>query len=266
MKPLTKYYGGKQWLAQAITHMMPAHTTYVEPFCGAASVFFHKKKHGQEIINDTNNNLCTFYRVIKTRPEELKKRLEHTLYSRYDFDNARTVYLSPDFDDEIEKAWAVFVCHNLSYAAKGEHFSYGIKKSRTGLREKIESDFKIYSRRMEDCIIECVDALKLIEKIDHEHAFFNIDPPYLFANQGHYKGYNEDHFTQLLRALSVLKGKFVLSYYPNDILNKYTRDCGWWSKNLKTSTNTGAKKVVEILTCNYISNELPVFGSAGEGV
>jgi len=39
---------------------------------------------------------------------------------------------------------------------------------------------------------------------------------------GHYKGYLEQDFENLLEVLSILNGKFILSSYPSELLDKYT--------------------------------------------
>ena len=80
------------------------------------------------------------------------------------------------------------------------------------------------SERLERVDIECEDALKVIERRDHEDAFFYLDPPYINCDQGHYAGYTEADFERLLTLLTKIKGKFLLSNYPSEILDRYAKE------------------------------------------
>ncbi len=73
---------------------------------------------------------------------------------------------------------------------------------------------------------------------------------------GHYKGYTEQDFENLLIALSELKGKFLLSSYPSEILERYTKKYKWHTKKIEgitVSVSLGKKKTkTEVLTGNYL--------------
>ena len=73
---------------------------------------------------------------------------------------------------------------------------------------------------------------------------------------GHYKGYTEQDFENLLIALSELKGKFLLSSYPSEILERYTKKYKWHAKKIEVitvSVSLGKNKTTtEVLTGNYI--------------
>ena len=99
-----------------------------------------------------------------------------------------------------------------------------------------------------------MDAVQLILKLDSENTFFYIDPPYVGANQGHYGGYTQEHFDDLLKVLSQIKGKFLLSSYPNDILDKYRIKCKWFSSDkdmVLSASRDSNKRKIEALTSNY---------------
>jgi len=44
---------------------------------------------------------------------------------------------------------------------------------------------------------------------------------------GHYDGYSEQDFENLLSLLAKIKGKFLLSAYPSSILARYVKQFGW---------------------------------------
>jgi D12 class N6 adenine-specific DNA methyltransferase len=61
---------------------MPKHICYVEPFCGAAWVFFKKPESKSEVLNDLDNNIINVYRVIQRHPEEFLKQINRAFRDR----------------------------------------------------------------------------------------------------------------------------------------------------------------------------------------
>jgi len=84
-----------------------------------------------------------------------------------------------------------------------------------------------------------------------------LDPPYFNSDCGHYDGYTEQDFENLLIAASGLQGKFLLSSYPSALLKKYTKQFGWHTWSLETGVSVNRKgggyqkRKVEVLTANY---------------
>lgn len=71
---------------------------------------------------------------------------------------------------------------------------------------------------------------------------------------GHYKGYTEADFEQLLKTLAGIKGRFLLSSYPSEILDEYSKANGWTSVSYKKicAVNVMRNKMKrEVLTANY---------------
>ncbi len=82
-------------------------------------------------------------------------------------------------------------------------------------------------------------------------------PPYHNANQGHYKGYTEQDFVNLLEKLKNIKGKFLLSSYPSVVLETYTKKHKWFTQRVKLpvsihlNRDIKPKMKIEVLTANY---------------
>lgn len=253
------YYGGKQKLAAEIISRIPEHTLYCEPFIGGAAVFFGKQKSLVEVINDTNSELINFYKVCKNRFHLLKSKVDVTLHSREQHDDAWVIYNKPHLFDEIERAWAVWVLSSQSFSSQlNNSWGYDITKSSTSIkinnkREQFVEDLAI---RLQTVQIECADALYIIASRDREQSFFYLDPPYYNSDCGHYNGYSEQDFENLLKLLSTIKGKFLLSSYPSELLTRYTKEYNWntWQveQSVSVSNNSGkGKKKIEVLTANY---------------
>src|SRR5690242_19806158 len=81
-----KWVGGKSRLRKHIVNLLPAHTCYVELFGGAAWVLFAKQRSPVEVLNDIDEDLMTFWRVVRHKPEELIRSFEWELVSRAEFE------------------------------------------------------------------------------------------------------------------------------------------------------------------------------------
>ena len=96
----------------------------------------------------------------------------------------------------------------------------------------------------------------MIEQRDTADTFFYLDPPYIGAEQKHYKGYTEDDFTQLLDKLQEIKGKFLLSHFNCKILDRYVSSNGWNMKTIEFNSMIPAlihkpRRKYEVLVYNY---------------
>lgn len=254
--PLT-YYGGKQKLCSTILSLIPAHNLYCEPFVGGAAVFFAKEPSAAEVLNDTNKELINFYEVVQNRFVDLEKMIRVTLHSRRLHADASAIYNNPHLFDEVKRAWAFWVLSVQSFSSIIDG-TWGYDKKDNTTTSKITNKRNQFTDevaiRLQNVQIECADAVYIIGSRDSANAFFYCDPPYFNSNCGHYDGYTEVDFDALLRCLSGIKGKFLLSSYPSDLLAKYAKEYGWWVQTVdqRVSVNKGyGKKKTEVLTGNY---------------
>lgn len=261
--PIT-YYGGKQKLVPVILAMMPRHRIYCEPFFGGGAVFFAKGKSFLECINDKNELLINFYHQCIENFSELQFKIQHTLHSEKEFIRARNIYNSPRYYSKIDRAWAVWVMTNMSIMATprggwkrdngtgGSHIGIGLDNHRKLFTE-------IIHERLATTQISCSDALEVISQRDTPDTFFYLDPPYIGAEQKHYKGYKAVDFLQLLETLSKIKGKFILSHFDCDILNNYIKENNWKKKTIEFNSMIPAlvhkpRRKYEVLVYNYNYN------------
>ena len=259
MKTPLSYYGGKQQLAKIILGLIPPHRVYCEPFLGGAAIFFAKEPSKIEIINDTNGEIINFYEVLKRDFSTLEKEISISLHSRKLHNHAMVVYQNPELFDRIKRAWAVWMLANSSYGCKLDG-CFGYDRTSGGTTKKLANKRMNFTEecaiRLQNAQIECSDALKVIKSRDSEDAFFYCDPPYVGTDQGHYDGYTQEDFDDLLNCLSVIKGKFLLSSFRNKSLNKYVKSNGWHTFEMSmacsmTSRSGKPRKKVEVFTANY---------------
>jgi DNA adenine methylase len=258
--PLT-YYGGKQSMLKYIHPLVPHHTVYDEPFMGGGALYWSKKEVRCEMINDINNNIITFYEVLKGgRTNTFDRLVKTSLLSRTQYLKARHIFWGKIKSNKSEKAWAVWYLGNLSFNgdfdgsikfSKTDNRSYNFIKSS---RDNILNPKVI--KRLEKTQIDCRDALSVINMIDSTKTFHYIDSPYIGADQGHYEGYTEKDFIKLLNVSSSLKGKFLISCYPGKIIDEYIQQNGWNCKKIlltKSFNNSYGQRSlkIEYLVYNY---------------
>lgn len=222
MKTPIVYYGGKQRLAPQILSLIPPHATYVEPYFGGGAVFFAKPRpdvknngHYREVINDHNEALINLYRVMREHPRRLQRMVDKTLYSEGEFRRAGEI-LEADNKDTVIRAWAYYVrlCQSFLRPDGGWRRSRAVVNSAAVWTNRKKTLEAVHGR-LENVFIACDDALRVIQKWDSPHTFFYIDPPYPNCDQGHYRGFTQADFEELIKVLKKVKGSFVLANYDN---------------------------------------------------
>ena len=225
-KPPFSYYGGKQRLAARICALMPPHTVYVEPYCGSAAVYFKKglpditnTHHYREVLNDTNNLVVNFFRVMQS-PEQsaqLIDKLKWTVYSQDEHRLAKELCKQP-IEDPVLSAWAWFCNVNWSFSNKaGAGFGCSTyNQTHPASHANIADRLSAYRDRMKCTNVMSEPALRVIERFDSPQTLFYVDPPYPSTNQGHYGGFTQSDFEELIDRLKGCHGAVLLSCYAND--------------------------------------------------
>ena len=220
-----KWVGSKRLLRQQIISLFPTHECYVEGFFGGGSVFFHKKPSRIEVINDANQLLITFFRVIKDDINAFLKKFETTLVSRDLFMD----YRSSDWMqlDDLEKAFRLYYIIKCSYGGlfrfnkegkcNSPFASTPDKKAKSSLFSGLDLVKKAH-KRIQNAIIENLSYEELIPRFDRSTTLFFLDPPY---DVEYSYGINFD-YDRLLEICREIKGKFILTE-PTGKLEFYPR-------------------------------------------
>jgi len=109
--------------------------------------------------------------------------------------------------------------------------------------------------RLSHVTIENKDAFDILQRYDSEETFHFVDPPYINSNCGHYEGmFNETHLKLLLEVLAKIKGKFMLTMYPNELIQEAADSSGWTIHSVSRTISvarTSRRKQEEWMVCNY---------------
>ena len=262
MKTPISYYGGKQTMLKHILPLIPVHKIYTEAFCGGAAVLFAKRSVESEILNDLNMDLTTFYMIAKMQYIELKSEIDKTLHSRDMHAHAAHILKYPAFFVPAQRAWAVWALCKMSFASKidgsfGYDFSGGMPKK----LQNAKDDFTEYlCSRLEKVTIENRDALQVIETYDSTDAFHFGDPPYINSDCGHYEGsVNEMDMENLLKLLERIKGKFMLTMFPLQMIEDYAIKNNWIIHRIErtiSASKISRRKQEEWIVCNYVDTKV----------
>lgn len=207
MKVPLRRYGGKVYLAKWIISHFPEHTTYIEPFCGSAAVFFAKEPVQAEILNDVDYRLINAFEHMRSRPFELAALLWATPY-------AQANWRKENSSSALEKA-ALDIAATQQYYAGATHTSTFSVDAGHANKNKAHVWADWFQRilpaavRLKYAQILCQDAFEVIARFASlDKALFYVDPPYV----GHEHEYADSAcFTRLASALGDVKGKVVLS-------------------------------------------------------
>ncbi len=192
---------------------------------------FAKNPAEINVINDLNGELINFYNTVVKDFEKLQIEIEATLHCRSQHKVAWCIYQHPEHFDNVKRAWAVWVLSKLGFSGQlGSTFGISRAKNEkcTRLLNAKINFTKELKNFLQQCTIEKDDAISVINRFDTEQTFHFIDPPYVGSHMGHYKNmfYNTD-LLRLLEFLKNIKGKFLLTMYPNKDIDIAVQEQGW---------------------------------------
>lgn len=198
------WVGGKKQLSKTIVPMIPQHRTYVEPFCGAAAVFWKKEPSQVEVLNDLDPDLMRFYRNIGS--------VQH----------CRISSISKDWDRLKARTGRLEACEFLaqvlcSFADMRRNRVRDDKPDSGGGYHRCFADapnfhkyLDDYKARLKGVKLYNRDWEVVVRQYDAPDTFFYLDPPYHGTSRDY--RHAEDQLDRLSTVLPSLKGKWILSY------------------------------------------------------
>lgn len=212
--PMVPWVGGKRRLASRILPMFPAHSCYVEPFCGAAALFFLKPKTNVEVLNDTNGDLIRLYRVVTHHLDEFIRQFRWALNSRELFGWLQQT--PPETLTDIQRAARFYYLQKCAFGGKVDGQTFGTattSKASVNLL-RMEEDLSAVHLRLHQVFIENLDWQRCLAKYDRPHSLFYLDPPY-WGTVGYGVAFGLEQYASMAEQLATMKGKAIVSV--NDI-------------------------------------------------
>ena len=269
MAKIIGYIGGKARIGKWIKEFIPEDIeTYVESFGGMYWTYFNmdldKYKNLKTIVyNDFNPHNVNLFKCMQTegfheyvKDVPSQKRDLFDTFKKYVF--SRKPDLSkPDFRMALGY---VYILGNI--------FS-GINPEKSGfidLKGKYNSRFNAFKNKFNKpdfmekinkiTYIENMDFAEIMDKYDSDKTYFYTDPPY-WKTENYYSQHDFDTYDhyRLAEYLKKIKGRFSLSYYDFEALNKmFPKDVYKWEQKEFTKASSSKKKKSkgeELLIMNY---------------
>ncbi len=245
---------GKKRIADRLAKLLPAHSTYVEPFAGSGAVFFAKDPVEVEVLNDADPEIVEAYRIIKRLKPLQMERLRKMKWTGDEATYKRLVDSHPKGD--LEKLHRFLYLSNFSYGKlRGKSFSPSSKGTEARMVERLEK----FAPRLKGVRVHCGDYERIVRKYDSPKTVFYLDPPYPGYNVEVGEGeFDEERFLEVLK---FIKGKFLVTYGVRGELPKRFEKEGFTVKRIRPARTIGSMRGVggaKVLTTLLVSNYDPV--------
>jgi len=254
--PIT-WHGSKAKLATQIIQHFPTHRTYCEPFGGSAAVLLAKEPSPIEIYNDADGALVNLFRVVRDSKlcAELARKLEHTPYSRTEFELAKE-----KCGDPVEAARRFVVRQRQSRGGLGVRWRYSIKDTDAGIASVVRrwhngiAGLPGVHKRFQNVQIEADDWRNVISRYDTPETLFYLDPPFhpstVVGGSYRHELNRRDH-RELAALLLNVRGMVVLSGYECAAYHPLERSA--WKRVDFYIRGDGSDKRVRRVECLWLS-------------
>ena len=196
MKPFLKWPGGKRWLVSKYARLLPKEFgTYIEPFLGSGSVFFHLSP-AKALLGDTNRELIATYSGLRDDPMAVEDAL-----LTHEMNHCKAYYYgvrdSRPRTSHMKAARFIYLnrtCFNGIYRVN-LNGSFNVPKgSKTDVVFE-DDDFERASQALARAKV-CVSDFESLVNSAEDNDFIFADPPYTVRhNSNAFIKYNEKLFS-----------------------------------------------------------------------
>jgi DNA adenine methylase len=225
LPPLFAYMGSKQRMVKKLKpYFNTDFNTYVEPFCGGASVFFGIDMEGKKaVISDLNDDIIEAYKGVRDMKDydyaALPEYAKHmTIEEMTEFIENAPCYGFEKYVATSMKQYYTFQCQG-----KGKLYNRLLTKCKTHFKRMNAETLSKYQAKLKNAKIINSEYRYVIDKYDAEDTLFYLDPPYERKNTKFYK-YDDMDYEELATILKNIKGKFILSLNNSPRIQELFKD------------------------------------------
>lgn len=239
VEPVLKWVGGKRSSLKHILKMFPDNLNgkYYEPFLGGGAVAF-SLGFEQQVLSDANEELISFYRVVRDHPQELISKLRQFEVSRDFYYQIRSWDRDADFAQAsaVEKAARTYFLNKCGYNglyrvnSRGQfNVPFGNKTELPVNESKIVAlSAKLRGESGLNIVLSSHDFESAVEGASAGDLVY-FDPPYVpLSSTANFVSYGQDGFTdfdheRLAKVIGSLSSRGVLVIMSNSNADKSYR-------------------------------------------
>ncbi len=196
--PFLKWAGGKRWLVSGYSDLFPeSFNTYIEPFLGAGSVYFHLQPE-KAILGDMNPDLIATYQAIKMNWLGLQNSLRYRQRRHREDSSYYYLVRSKSPTDSTQRASRLIylnrTCFNGIYRVNRQG-QFNVPRGSKNNVLLDTDDFQSMSYLLKAAELVAGDFEVLVDRAQ-ENDFVFADPPYtVLHNYNGFRKYNEVLFS-----------------------------------------------------------------------
>lgn len=211
-------WGGSGQYAHRLVGMLPAHDTYVEPFCGAAALFFSKLAVAKEVLADLDPEVTFTLQYIQSLTAQRLNALRRFPWRVSRRGHRRAQRAQPVSDSE--RVWRNIYCRWATWGAKPT--CHGFASVHEGRTYDLNELWR-FKKRLQGTTILTQDWRQTLR--DHRGdsaALFFIDPPYE-KEWSIAPGVPPEEIAEEVRSL---KGHYLIAYTDSPAARRAFADSG----------------------------------------
>lgn len=225
---LVRWAGGKRWFIPFFEDLTCylEYNNYFEPFAGGASIFFACVRGHKAYLSDLNDELINAYKIVKTNPDELCKKLNEMEVTEEQYYYYRDKY---KYTNDIEKAARFLYLNHASFNGiyrVNNSGKYNVPYGKRGIKYNTDI-IKRANVLLENTELKTGDFSIWADEINENDLVF-LDPPYSVSSNKKENGfiaYNQRLFSledqeRLKEFIDIIKEKKAFYILTNAVHEK----------------------------------------------
>ena len=253
-QPIFGRLGGKTKVANLLLRYLPSDArTYVEPFAGAATLFFRRAPAEREVINDLDPDIYAMFRDFQRLSPDAIRRID----LRFDEDKFHRLLKSRPTDPAQRLARNLYLSYNSysnnRHSPRGPPNPVAVKRHSAPFLANFQKHVDWYKRRLRDATLSNRDYRAVMREYDAPDTLFYLDPPYVIAQDRPemYDHHRVDPF-EVAKVANAMRGRVAVSYDDLPVVREAFR--GWHVTKIPIHYSVNASKIQdthELLLTNY---------------